>query len=64
MYCRGPGRVRFPRRPFDALLASMAALSCFAANWPLRFSKQTASIKTYLVRPRERSRGNLGVHGF
>jgi hypothetical protein len=33
---RGPGRVRFPRRPFDALLARMAALSCCAAAiWPL-----------------------------
>jgi hypothetical protein len=56
--------VRFPRRPFDALLASIAALSCFAAAiWPLRFSNQTGSITTYSVRPRERSRGNLGVHG-
>jgi hypothetical protein len=24
VYCRGPGRVRFPRRPFDALLARIA----------------------------------------
>jgi len=48
VYCRGPGRVRFPRRPFDALLVRMAALSCFAtAIWPLRFSSWTASIKTY-----------------
>jgi hypothetical protein len=63
-YCRGSGRVRFPRRPFDRLLARMAALSCFAAAiWPLRFSKRTASIKTYSARRRERSRGNLGVHG-
>jgi hypothetical protein len=65
VYCRGPGRVRFPCRPFDALLAGMAALSCFAAAiWPLRLSKRTASIKTYSVRLRERSRGNLGVHGI
>jgi hypothetical protein len=56
--------VRFPRRPFDALRARVAALSCFAAAiWPLRFSKRTGSIKTYSVRLRERSRGNLGVHG-
>src|SRR5262249_39140701 len=53
VYCRGPGRVRFPRCPFDALRATMAALSCFAgAIWPLRFSKRTASIKTYSVRLR------------
>src|SRR5262249_40210564 len=39
VYCRGPGRVRFPRRPFDALRATRAALSCFAgAIWPLRRS--------------------------
>jgi hypothetical protein len=29
VYCRGSGRVRFLRRPFDALLARMAALTCF-----------------------------------
>ena len=65
VYCRGPGRMRFPCRPFDALLAGIAALNRFAAAiWPLRLSKRTASIKTYSVRLRERSRGNLGVHGI
>jgi hypothetical protein len=29
VYCRGSGRVRFLRGPFAALLARMAALSCF-----------------------------------
>jgi hypothetical protein len=70
--CQHPSRQRctagapaVPRRPFDALLARMAASSFFAAAiWPLRFSKWTASIKTYSVRLRERSRGNLGVHGI
>src|SRR5262249_38717602 len=58
---RAPGRVRFPRRPFDALLARMAALTCFAAPiWPLRFSERSAPIKTYSARLREPSRANLG----
>jgi hypothetical protein len=64
VYCGGPGRVRFLRDPFDALLARMTAVRFFAAAiWSLRFSERTASIKTYSVRLRERSRGNLGVHG-
>jgi hypothetical protein len=46
VYCRGSGRVRFLRGPFDALLARMAALSCFAvAIGPLRFSERTVAIK-------------------
>ena len=30
LYCRGSGRVRFPRGPFAGLLARTTALSCFA----------------------------------
>jgi hypothetical protein len=46
VYCRGSGRVRFLRGPFDALLARMAVLSCFAvAIGPLRFSERTVAIK-------------------
>ena len=38
VYCRGSGRVRFLRGPFDALRSTMAALSCFAVLiGPLRF---------------------------
>ena len=29
VYCRGCGRVRFPRGPFDALFVGMADLGCF-----------------------------------
>ena len=36
----------------------------WAVIWPPRFSKRTSSIKTYLVRLRDRSRGNVGVHGI
>ena len=64
VYCRGPGRVRFPRDPFDALLARMAAVSFFAAAvWPLRFSKRTASIAPSRRRALS-SRARRGVHGW
>ena len=42
VYCRGFGRVRFLRGAFAALLARMAALSCFAMG-PLRFAADAAS---------------------
>jgi len=46
VYCRGFGRVRFLRGPFAALLARMAALSCFqVAIGPLRFSRRIPPIK-------------------
>jgi hypothetical protein len=46
VYCRGSGRVRFPRGPFDALLMRMAALSLFAvAIGAFRFSERTAPTK-------------------
>src|SRR2546423_422307 len=32
VYWRGSGRVRFPRRSFDALLATIAALNCFVVG--------------------------------
>ena len=61
VYCRGPGRVRFPRGPFDALLMRMAALSLFAVPIGLfRFSERTAPNQTYSAQFREPSRGNLG----
>ena len=42
---RGSGRVRFPRGPFEALLATMAALSCFVvAIGTLRFSERAVAI--------------------
>jgi len=31
VYCRGPGRVRLLRDPFDALLARMTVVSFFVA---------------------------------
>ena len=41
---RGSGRVRFLRGPFAALLARMAALSCFpVAIVPLRLSRRIAN---------------------
>ena len=61
VYCRGSGRVRFPRGPFDALLMRMAALSLFAVPIGLfRFSERTAPNQTYSAQFREPSRGNLG----
>jgi hypothetical protein len=46
VYCRGSGRVRFLRGPFAALLARMAALSCFlVAIVPLRLSRRIPPIK-------------------
>ena len=46
VYCRGSGRVRFLRGPFEAFLARTAALSCFAvAIGPFRFSERILSIK-------------------
>jgi hypothetical protein len=46
VYCRGPGRVRFLRGPFAALLARMAALSRFpVAIVPLRLSQRIPPIK-------------------
>ena len=61
VYCRGSGRARFPRGPFDALLMRMAALSLFAVPIGLfRFSERTAPNQTYSAQFREPSRGNLG----
>src|SRR5262252_10653464 len=42
VYCRGFDRVRFLRGAFAALLARMAALSCFAMG-PLRLAADAAS---------------------
>jgi hypothetical protein len=64
VYCRGPGRVRFPRDPFDALLARMAAVSFFAAAiWSLRFSERTAAIKHIQRGFASRVAVILGMHG-
>jgi len=61
---RGPGRVRFPRDPFDALLARMAAVSFFAAAiWSLRFSERTAPIKHIQRGFASRVAVILGMHG-
>ena len=60
VYCRGPGRVRLPRDPFDALLARMTAVSFFAAAilaTPI-FRADRAS-QTYSAQLREPSRSNL-----
>jgi hypothetical protein len=64
VYCRGSGRVRFLRGPFDALLVRMAAGSRFAiAIEVFRFYERTAPIKH--IRPGFASQVAviLGVHG-
>src|ERR1700730_18667883 len=64
VYCRGSGRVRFLRGPFDALLARMAALSRFAiAIGPLRFSERIPPIKHIWRGFASRVAVILGVHG-
>src|SRR6266478_3908549 len=57
VYCRGFGRVRFLRGPFAALLARMAALSCFpvAIGATPIFPANPAN-QTYSSRRREPSR--------
>src|SRR5215831_4625617 len=64
VYCRGFGRVRFLRGPFAALLARMAALSCFpVAIGPLRFSRRIPPIKHIRRGVASRVALILGVHG-
>jgi hypothetical protein len=64
VYCRGPGRVRFLRDPFDALLARMTAVSFFAAAiWSLRFSERTTPIKHIQRGFASRAAVILGMHG-
>ena len=64
VYCRGFGRVRFLRGPFAALLARMAALSCFpVAIGPLRFSRRIPPIKHIRRVVASRVALTWGVHG-
>ena len=57
VYCRGFGRVRFLRGPFAALLARMAALSCFpVAIGPLRFSRGSRQSNIFGAASRAESR--------
>ena len=64
VYCRSPGRVRFLRDPFDALLARMTAVSFFAAAiWSLRFSERIAPIKHIQRGFTSRVAVILGMHG-
>jgi len=49
VYCRGPGRVRFPRDPFDALLARIAAVSFFAAAIWSAFASGVAVVLGFVV---------------
>jgi len=61
VYCRGFGRVRFLRGPFAALLARMAALSCFPVrHWATPIFPADPANQTYSARRREPSRANLG----
>jgi hypothetical protein len=61
LYCRGSGRVRLRRAPFDILLATMAAVSCFAvAIGPLRFPERPSQSNIFSAALRAR-RGNLWV---
>jgi hypothetical protein len=64
VYYRGSARVRFLRAPFAALLARMAALSCFpVAIVPLRLSWRIPSIKHIRHGFVSRVALILGVHG-
>src|SRR5260370_9136656 len=64
VYGGGFGRVRFLRGPFAALLARMAALSCFpVAIGPLRFSRRIPPIKHIRRVVASRVALTWGAHG-